>query len=271
MRGKPWGTVFEWLADKSGLPFISRDVPTGSFNFIARKDQKYTIPQIIDIINDGLLLQNYVLIKRKTSFTVVPAGEIDPSQLTLHVARTGTDEHGKTEIVYTIVKLKTLVAKDMAIEVKKQMGPFGRVVTLATMNQLQLQDTVANLERIVATIEEGDQARVTPLSLEVVPLLSLDSHRVAETLKAVFPGFKSLAPYIESDPTRNAIIVKGTAAEVADVKAAIRFMGEDPAGGNLRVFTFDKGSGATLADALQRLLLQMRPQTPVRILGMPKD
>ncbi len=34
--------------------------PTGTFNFIGKQDEKYTLPQIIDIINDGLLTQKYV-------------------------------------------------------------------------------------------------------------------------------------------------------------------------------------------------------------------
>ena len=55
MRDKPWMGVFEFLTDKTGRHFISGDAPTGTFNFIGQRGRKYTIPQIIDIINDGLL------------------------------------------------------------------------------------------------------------------------------------------------------------------------------------------------------------------------
>ena len=48
--------MFEWLADKTSLPFISPSLPAGTFNFVGPKEKKYTIPQIIDIINDSLLL-----------------------------------------------------------------------------------------------------------------------------------------------------------------------------------------------------------------------
>lgn len=271
MRGKPWATVLEWLVDKTGMPFVSANLPTGSFNFIAKKGQKFTIPQIVDIINDGLLSQNYVLIQRSTSFTVIPADQEISHSLVPHVAPRQLGDHGKTEIVATIVKLKSLAAKDMANEVRKQMGPFGKVAALTTMNQLLLQDTVGNLERIIAMIHDGDQARSKPLHLEVIALTALDSRRVAETLKAVFPDTKNLAPYIESDPVRNAIIVKGTAEEVADVRAAIRSIGEDPGSKNLLVINMDRGSGATLADALQRLMSQIRPESPVRVIGISKD
>jgi hypothetical protein len=203
MRGKPWGAVFEWLTDKTGIPFIPRDIPTGTFNFIARKDQKLTIPQVIDIINDGLILQNYLLINRGTSFTVVPADlEISPFLLP-QVAPAELRRHGRTEIVSTIVKLKVLGAEEMAAEVKKQMGPFGKVVPLSRMNQLLMQDTAGNLERIIANLQEADR----PIHDNTVP-------------------------------------------------------------GNVQVFTLDRAGGAAVADAVRRLMSEMRPQSPVQVVPL---
>ena len=422
MRGKSWASLFEWLTDKTGKPFVSRDIPPGTFNFIAKKGQQFTIPEIIDIINDGLLPLKYVLINRRTSFTLVPA-DLDIDQAIVpRITPKELMDHGQTEVVSTILKLKTLVAEDLASEVKKQMGPFGKVVTLASMNQLLMQDTAGNLQRIIATIQEADQAEtfyhkciyirareaeavvrntlgdqqqiieVMPaismgqggqgaprqatkqrirvynvsadehtntifvsgppdkiaqakgvlarldvgirpvligsgmlqtypatagnaeilaknladiykgsanirivalgthqimvwaqpedhfdiakqiegikqpsLALEMIPLKVLDAARVLDTLKAVFPDYKNLAPYIESDPTRNAIIVKGTAEQIAEVKAAIRSIGENDTAGNWRIIILDKGGGATLAEAVQKLMSQVRPENPVRI------
>jgi type II secretory pathway component GspD/PulD (secretin) len=264
MRAKPWAAVFEWLADKTGTVVITKDLPSGTFNFIAKQGQQFTISQIIDIINHGLLAHKYVLINRGASFTIVPADEeIDPS-LVPRIPLGELDRHGKTEIVSTILKLRNLSAVETAPEVKKQMGPFGRVVTLAKLNQLILQDTVGNLEMIIETIRSFEDD--WPISFEVIPLTVLDAVRVVDTLKAVFPGFKDLAPYIESDPTRNAIIVKGRAEQVADVKAAIRAIGENAdANTNARFFTLH-GSGTTVAEALQRLFSQIRPENPVQVL-----
>jgi len=113
MRGKPWASVFEWLTDKTGTPFISQDVPTGTLNFIAKKDQRFTIPQVVDIINDGLILQKYVLIRRNTSFTVIPADkEIDAALVPL-IAPDELTQHGKTEIVALFVKLRDSAQKTL--------------------------------------------------------------------------------------------------------------------------------------------------------------
>jgi hypothetical protein len=71
MRNMPWGRVFEWLTDQTGLPVISTHKPTGSVNIIT--PGKYTLVQAIDLLNEALLTQKFILIRREASFTVVPA------------------------------------------------------------------------------------------------------------------------------------------------------------------------------------------------------
>ena len=148
MRAKPWSSVFEWLAEKAGRPFIAASTPSGTITFINQKGTKYTIPQIIDIINDGLIKQKWILLNRDSSFTVVPTDErIDPA-LVPRVKLADLDRHGLTEIVSTLYPCKSLVAENMGHEVKKEMGPFGEVVILHQANLLLLQDTVVNFSSV---------------------------------------------------------------------------------------------------------------------------
>src|SRR5262245_56994472 len=55
MRNKQWGTIFEWLTDNTGLPFIGVNTPpTGAFNYMAPRGPKgeqrpLTMPEIIDM------------------------------------------------------------------------------------------------------------------------------------------------------------------------------------------------------------------------------
>src|SRR5438093_768337 len=66
MVNQPWNKVFEWLTDHTGMAFVgpTTAAPTGSFTFINPKGKKYSVPQIIDIINAGLLQYQYVLVRR---------------------------------------------------------------------------------------------------------------------------------------------------------------------------------------------------------------
>src|SRR5437879_1315660 len=69
MRDKPWNQVLEWLTDNSGVPVITVDKPVGTFTFIAPrgKTSEYTIPQVIDILNDALVAQKFLLVRRSSS------------------------------------------------------------------------------------------------------------------------------------------------------------------------------------------------------------
>src|SRR5262249_35027972 len=144
-RDKPWGSVLEWLRDVSNLPIISPYKPTGSFTFIPPKGKSYTLPEVVDILNEGLVSQKYVLIRREQSFTLVPADEkIDPALLP-RVTVAELNDHGKTEMVSVVVPLASLNADEFKDEAKKMMGPFGEVVPLTQANKLLLQDTVGNI------------------------------------------------------------------------------------------------------------------------------
>src|SRR5262249_47998141 len=59
MRDKPWNTVLEWLADNSGMQVSTTNKPQGTFTFINPKHAQYTIPEVVDILNNALVHQNY--------------------------------------------------------------------------------------------------------------------------------------------------------------------------------------------------------------------
>ncbi len=65
-RDKPWKSVFEWLTDKTGVvcSFGTIQPPTGSFSLVVPRDRKYSMAEIIDIINEGLLQHKYLLLRR---------------------------------------------------------------------------------------------------------------------------------------------------------------------------------------------------------------
>jgi uncharacterized protein (TIGR03000 family) len=56
---------------------------------------------------------------------------------------------------------------------------------------------------------------------EVIPLRTLDKVKFTETLRGIFPGGPRLAPTFEPDPKRNAIIARGTAEQLNEVRAVI--------------------------------------------------
>src|SRR5262249_21396406 len=118
MRGKQWKDVLEWLSDQTGIPVISRDAPQGGFNYFAPKDQTApqikSIPEVIDILNEALIDQHYIIVRREASFLVVAVD--DQFRFPdVYVPRITVDElprRGKTEIVSVVLNLKTLSAEE---------------------------------------------------------------------------------------------------------------------------------------------------------------
>lgn len=452
MRDKPWASVFEWLRDHSDLPVVYNDKPQGTFNFIPRANKKYTIAEIMDILNEGLLSQNRILIRRDQSFLLAVANEkVDP-QLIPRISVEDLAKRGNTELVSVVVPLKSLVAENLLPAVKEMIGPHGKVVAVDAINQLIIQDSAGNLKTILKTIHSyenndkgqmesyshtcqfikardaekilkdllGDprdqqrlnappgfpgggrgnppgmviqpgmqgqpgmpgqpgaaaatpklrmhyiaadertntvlvtgpadkiaQAKVilkqidaqspgqkpilvgspelrpytvptgtandlvktlggifkesntlrittsgsnkilvyaTPedqfeinkqiltsteksIKSELIPLTTQDAEKVAKILKDMFGDNKPGNSFIDVDPSgRNAIIVRGSPEQVADIKAVLVAIGESgDLSGNMRMISIDKGSAATLAEALERLIPQMR-DNPVKVI-----
>src|SRR5689334_13389725 len=79
MKNKKWIDVFGWLGSRTGVPVIGSatiNIP-GSFTFLGRRGAKYSIPEIVRLINKELRHEQMVLIRRPRSFTVMPAEAVN--------------------------------------------------------------------------------------------------------------------------------------------------------------------------------------------------
>ncbi len=165
MDGKPWPAVFKWLADQTGVPVITSGKPVGAFTFTPPAGMTFTLGEVIDIINEGLLPQKIHLVNRGRNYVV--AGAADLADLVPQLDPEDLDDPklGRNDIVSVTFALKKARATDVGADVEKQMGPFKRVVAMERSNQLQLQDRVATLRRIKRTItslDAGTKGRADP-------------------------------------------------------------------------------------------------------------
>jgi len=302
MRDKPWATVLEWLSDQTGVPVITIHKPTGTFTFIAPRNgpTQFTIPQIIDILNEALLAQKYILIRRTSSFTLLPADEKIDQQMLPRIRIEDLDEHGLTELASVVLPLTSLVAEDLAPEVKKMMGPFGEVVAMAAANQLILTDTVGNLKRIYKTIkdiEETEKSQAQSFSHSCKYIKAREAERVLrellgdprETMRLQqpqqfggfgrMPGPPAPAPtvpgkvrmhYISVDERTNTVLVNGPADKVAQAREILKRIDVPQPGSSpvligepfLKIYPVPGGNAEALAKILQETY---KPSTSTRI------
>lgn len=168
MRGLGWKQVLEWLSDQSGLPYASKyPPPPGSFTFISpikgKTPKTYTLPEVIDLMNDSLSMQGYLLVRRNASFTIVPADETIDQGLAPHIEMTELKSRGRTELVSVTLPIERIGKADLP-EIRKLMGRFGNVVVLADSKRIVLRDTVENLQRILAiTAKENPRPKADPV------------------------------------------------------------------------------------------------------------
>lgn len=103
-----------------------------------------------------------------------------------------------------------------------------------------------------------------------ITLYTLSSKQAVESLNFLFESKTNMAvPTIIADPNDNAIIVRGTLEQIKAVIDALESFGEKSAAGpasrTQRTITLEKGSAATLAQALARMIPQIR-KNPIKLM-----
>lgn len=158
LRDQPWGRVFEWLTDVSGLPVIARPNLAGTVTLSSRS-RRYTLAEIIDLLNEHLQ-PRYLLVRRERSFTLVPGDEKVDLALVRSVRAEDLDGLGRTELVTVAFPLDpSLPAGEIAASVKKLLGPFGEAVADPRGHQLVVRDLAGNLQRIRQTLRPDGRGR----------------------------------------------------------------------------------------------------------------
>lgn len=93
-----------------------------------------------------------------------------------------------------------------------------------------------------------------------IQLTRLDAFKFIDTLKEMFPESKTGAPFIGADVDTNTLRIRGTDDQIKVVTEVIRVYDGNPMGGTggIRMINLDKGSGATVAEALYMLFGKLR-------------
>lgn len=167
-----WDDVIDWYAKTSGLFLNSAVTPTGKVTITPGKDKTFTLAEITDLLNETLIQQKFLLIRRWASFTIVPADEkIDPT-IVPRITLDELEKRGKTELVLVLMPLKDQNAEEIAPEVRKMLTPFGDVRVFK--NTLYVQDTAGNARRIWETLHQvecwdGVPSKDKPMTPPTVP------------------------------------------------------------------------------------------------------
>jgi hypothetical protein len=154
MKDAKWDEVFAAYEKLSGQQAHINSKPTGTFTFVpAKREQRFTLAEITDIINDALLAKQHLLIRWHMTFVVVPADEkVDPT-LIPRIELSELPKRGRTELVQVIIPVAGVEVIDAFDAAKKMTGSFGSIVPLRN-GILIVTDTTANVAKIKKTLDE---------------------------------------------------------------------------------------------------------------------
>jgi len=303
---KPWNQVMDWFHKESGLAYIGTVKPTGSLTIKTDPNRKYTIPEVIDLLNRSLALQKFILLRLDGgAFTLCPADEKIPQEYIPRISLEELAKKANTEIVSVVIPLKTLMADDIQPYVKERKGPFGDVKAFGA-NQLLVQDTAATVRQIKKDIDNLEDEKSNGDSLtyhckfikaaqaadNLTKLLSDANTQVTPVNPGAYP-YPGYPPQPQPQPQRgagiaprfrsvqitvqeqtNTILITGPADKIATAQKFLKELDVGPKGalerinGPAEIRSYSVPAGT--ADALAKTLTDVyKASTLVRIMSLP--
>jgi hypothetical protein len=221
-REKHWSDVFEWLSEQTGLPVISiRKVP-GTFTFQPVGKKGYTLPEIVDVMNEALKNSGYQFARKSDSLVVMDVDK-EPAQ-----------PPGDGD--FEVIRLKA----SKAVEVAKLLdeafnGPRGggrgqgrlRVLADPASNSLLMRATPADmlvvrrlLEQHLDAAESQPQAEI--MTFVIGPMKHARAADMAKLLKEVYAGERSPRGFsATADVRTNNLVLRCTRPLFEDAKRVV--------------------------------------------------
>src|SRR5262249_39835018 len=118
-----WGDVLEWFSKESGLTPIYSVKPTGSVTLQPPKDRKFTMGEVVDLLNEAMMQQKSPPTRRRVPSPTLPSDEKVDGSVIPRIEMNELPRRGKTELVQVLMPLQTLAVEDTMPEVQKMLTP----------------------------------------------------------------------------------------------------------------------------------------------------
>jgi type II secretory pathway component GspD/PulD (secretin) len=232
----PWDWSLKKLADEAGLALHMTETPPGTFTHV--DDKRFTLSEVMDILNDHLIPSGFVAIRQGRNLVVVNAKSGIPDGLIRHVPAIELETVGRNELVSVAIPVEGALPVAVAQEVESLLSPLGRVVPLSNSQRIMVLDTGANLRRVVRLLsphDEPEQARFTCVhklrntpAEEVAKAINdfLTNQRSVGSSGGGVPGngpnpATGISQAIIAEKTTNSLLIRGNAREVAEIRALV--------------------------------------------------
>ncbi len=271
-RFQPWREVLEWFADQADLSLVLDTPPPGTFNY--QDTKSYSPAEAIDLLNGILQTKGYTLVRRDRMLMLVNLADGVPDNLVEYVPVDELEKRGKFELVSVIFKLDKLTPEEAETEIKKLLGPQGKVSVLSKARQISVTETAGRMKTIKGVIDAVERPEGTPLeNLKALPVkfaAPADALAIVKQLLNI-PADRSNTSdgslRIVADAAAKNLLVSGKAEQVAKVEDILKAVDVASAGNaalppvegspQLEVYSIAGADPATVLQVLQTLLAGM--------------
>jgi hypothetical protein len=151
-RKAEWKDVIAWYAKISGLKLVGDTLPPGPVTLEPPRNQKFTIEELTDVLNEAMTWHDLTLVRGQGSFTILSTNKDIPTAAVPRIDLQDLPRRGKTELIQLELPIPFgLDPSDAVTEIGKMTSPFGRVSEVKG-KRLLVVDTSINAIRIAGLL-----------------------------------------------------------------------------------------------------------------------
>jgi uncharacterized protein YfaS (alpha-2-macroglobulin family)/tetratricopeptide (TPR) repeat protein/type II secretory pathway component GspD/PulD (secretin) len=215
----PWKEVIEWFVEEADFSLVTNNLyPPGVLNYV---DPTWYAPEkALDIINGILINNGYALIRRDKAIWIVDLTEI-PQGMPRSVKPEALPENTNFEMMQVTFDLGQLAPSEVESELRKTIGPYGKIDFLPNAKKMLVTDISQNLRKMRDSI---DRLRNPDKNVRTFELKHITT---SEAIAALCPFFDLKEPEMGAadgsirlviDPTGKKLITSGSDEKKARVE-----------------------------------------------------
>lgn len=247
-QNAPWSVVIRNFAKQNGMALQMLTEPTGTLTFV--DERPYPASEALDLLNDYLLAEGFLLIRNGNKLTAVTAGGPIQEGIVPFVPMRNIEILGRNELASVAIPIRATDAAMVMNEVQSLLSRVGRAQVVSNSSRLVITDTGAYLRR-ARDIIGGYGLAAGDMQTVVVHLKNTTADNMSSTISAHLgislggstgvvtaggaggPNSVQTASFSTSttmnasstrvvpDRETNSLLISGTPAEVAEVQSLI--------------------------------------------------
>lgn len=237
-KDAPWELVLRRFAQEAGMSLQMTKLPAGTFTFF--DTHQYTPPQALDLINDHLLRQQFILVRSGRNLILFATTERIPGNLIPYVRAEDLNQLGRNELASVAIPIYQGIVQGVEQEVESILGPVGSATGLSSSRRLLVTDTGANLRRIYSLLT-NDSANAVDQPTFIYQLKNTTAEEVAKAINEFLAtqmggqvagraGGSSLPTSHAVIPEKktNSVLVRGSLKQVAKIRELVEELDQPP-------------------------------------------